>query len=189
VEVAGTVAITVTVMPIPMRFRQAECTFDCAHGAADAGTDGSTNHTADWTGHPVALVGTLLRAADDALRVTDMRQRQYREKDGSRHEDEQKRARSWCSRGLNLGVSHLDSPQWPAGAPAQRDYERRNHDLVSPARQRLRASRKCHRGHQTSALFARPKFDARFNDVRLGCWNKRPIADIVDAGDGEFAAK
>ena len=32
-------------------------------------------------------------------------------------------------------------------------------------------------------------FDARFNDVCLGCWNKRPIPDIVDAGDGEFAAQ
>jgi hypothetical protein len=31
-------------------------------------------------------------------------------------------------------------------------------------------------------------FDARFNDVRLIGWNKGPIPDIVDAGDGEFAA-
>jgi hypothetical protein len=32
-------------------------------------------------------------------------------------------------------------------------------------------------------------FDARFNDVRPTLWNKRPIPDIVDTGDGKFAAK
>src|ERR1700744_1906642 len=74
-------------------------------------------------------------------------------------------------------------------APAQRDDERSIRDLVSSASPPDIPSRKCQLRHQTSALFARLINDARFNDVRLGHWNKRPIPDIVDAGDGGFAAQ
>ena len=50
-----------------------------ADRAADAGADRAADHTADRTGGPVAFVGAFLGAADDALRMSDMGNREQGE--------------------------------------------------------------------------------------------------------------
>ena len=118
VETADAVVIAATMMMIPVRFGQAEHALDRTDGAADAGTDCSTNHAPDGAGHAVALVSALLGATDDTLRVTDARQRDCGKHDRSSHEDEQKRTRGRGGRGHNLGMSHLRSLN-PAEAPGR----------------------------------------------------------------------
>jgi hypothetical protein len=56
-----------------MRFGYAKHTLDRTHGAADSSAHCTADNTTDRTGHPIALVRALLRATDDALRVTGMR--------------------------------------------------------------------------------------------------------------------
>ena len=52
--------------------RDAEHALHGPHRAADTGSDRPADHTTDRSGDPVALVGTFLRAAHDALGVPDM---------------------------------------------------------------------------------------------------------------------
>lgn len=74
--VIAVAAVTVVTM------RNAEHTLDRTNGAADTGTDDATDRTAHGAGNPVALVRAFLGAADDALGVAGLRQRQQREQDG-----------------------------------------------------------------------------------------------------------
>src|SRR5579871_18321 len=57
----------------------AEHAIDCADSAANTCPDDFANHTADWACHPVTFVSTLLRPANNALRVADLGNRQQRE--------------------------------------------------------------------------------------------------------------
>jgi hypothetical protein len=54
--------------------RHAEHTVDRTDRAADAGSNRATDHSADRSCGAIALVGPLLRTADDALRLTCMGQ-------------------------------------------------------------------------------------------------------------------
>lgn len=56
-----------------MRFGYAKHTLDRTHGTANTGANRTADNTTNRTGHPIALVRALLRATDDALRVTGMR--------------------------------------------------------------------------------------------------------------------
>ena len=53
-----------------------------AHGAADTGADRTANHATHGTGNPVTFARAFLGAADDALRVGELRDRQQGERDG-----------------------------------------------------------------------------------------------------------
>ena len=77
VEVA--VAIVVAAAAIVTPIGNAEHALDRAHRTANAGTDRAANHPADWTGNPAAFIRTLLRAADNALTVRGMRDREQGE--------------------------------------------------------------------------------------------------------------
>ena len=54
---------------------------DGAHRSANAGTDRATYHFADRTRRPATLIRPLLRAAYDALSVSDVGNGQPRESD------------------------------------------------------------------------------------------------------------
>ena len=84
------VAIVITAAAIAA-IRNPEHALDCAHGAADAGSDRAANHATYGAGDPVTFVGALLRAAHDALGVADMRDRQQRKDDGGRRKPEPER--------------------------------------------------------------------------------------------------
>src|ERR1700722_14243907 len=51
-----------------------------AHRAADTSADCAANHAADRTGNPVTLVGSLLGAANDALRMPELGDREQDER-------------------------------------------------------------------------------------------------------------
>jgi hypothetical protein len=68
-------AITVvaaTIMMVPAIMGHAEYTLHRADGAADACADCTPDHPAHRASYPVALISALLRAADDALGMTEM---------------------------------------------------------------------------------------------------------------------
>src|SRR5665213_3103581 len=53
-----------------------------AHRTADTGADRAANHSADWTGGTAAFIRALLRAANDALGMPDVRNREQGESKG-----------------------------------------------------------------------------------------------------------
>ena len=79
--VVKTAAAAVPVMP-----RQSEHAVDRAHRAANTRADCSAHHSADRTGVATALTRAFLRAADDALRMSEVRDRQQAERDRRRRE-------------------------------------------------------------------------------------------------------
>ena len=70
----------------PVMARQSEHAVDGAHRAADASTDRAAHDGADRAGIATALTGAFPRAADDALRMSEMRDRQQAERDRRRRE-------------------------------------------------------------------------------------------------------
>jgi hypothetical protein len=94
----------------------AEHALDRAHRAADAGTNGATDHAADRTGDPVTFVRTLSRAPHDALGMTEAGDRKQRKNDGGGREDEPHGKAGREGRGLNLGFVHPDSLKRSASA-------------------------------------------------------------------------
>ena len=77
VTIVETTAVTIAAI------RNPEYAIHGADRTANAGTDRAANHPADRTGGPVAFVSAFLRAAHDALRMSDMGHRQQREGEGS----------------------------------------------------------------------------------------------------------
>ena len=61
---------------VPVMLRNSEHAIDRAHRAADTRADRSADDGADRTGVTTALTRAFLRAADDALRMSEMRDRQ-----------------------------------------------------------------------------------------------------------------
>jgi hypothetical protein len=76
-----TVAVIVTAAVIAAVIGNAEYAVHRADGAADAGSDRSANGAADGTGNPVAFIGAFLCAAHDTLRMSDVGDREQRERD------------------------------------------------------------------------------------------------------------
>ena len=68
VAIIAAAAITAPVSTV----RYPEHALHCSHSAADAGTNGAADHASHRTGDPVTFIGTLLRAADNALGVSGM---------------------------------------------------------------------------------------------------------------------
>ena len=87
VAVESIVAIVIAAAPIATVV-DAEYALHGAHRAADAGPDCSADDTADRAGNPVSFVGAFPRAAHDALRVPDMRDREQCKHHGSNGEME-----------------------------------------------------------------------------------------------------
>jgi hypothetical protein len=88
---------------------------DCA---ANTCPDCLANHAADWASHPVTFVSTLLRAAHDALRVPDLRNRQQSESERRARKIELRRLADRRGRRLDLVHNHLGSrcsARWPMG--------------------------------------------------------------------------
>src|SRR5258705_7261428 len=75
----GVVIAAATIATPIAAIRDSEHALDGAHRAADAGADRAANHPTHGAANPVAFVSTLLRAAHDALRMTDMGDREQRE--------------------------------------------------------------------------------------------------------------
>src|SRR5579864_543662 len=71
--IAAAIVEAVAVVMVPIVMRHAEHALDRAHGAADAGANCASDHSAHRTGDPVAFVGALLSAAHDALAVARLR--------------------------------------------------------------------------------------------------------------------
>lgn len=59
----------------------AEYAFDRAHGTAHTSTDDASDRTTHRAGDPIAFIGALLSAADDALGVAGLRQARKAEED------------------------------------------------------------------------------------------------------------
>jgi hypothetical protein len=57
---------------VPAIMGHAEHTLHSADGPADACADCTSDHPAHRASHPVAPISALLRAADDALGMTEM---------------------------------------------------------------------------------------------------------------------
>jgi hypothetical protein len=77
------------------------------HGAADTGADRAANHAADRTGGPVTLIGSLLRAADDALGMGELGDREQRQSDGRNGKTEPDGQTGGQARSLDLRI-HLN---------------------------------------------------------------------------------
>src|ERR1700751_6318799 len=100
--------------------RRAEHALDHAHGAADPSADRAPDDAADRARDPAAFIGSLLRAAHDALGVTGARRQEQCKQDGSRHEDERERQEGRPHRALSLGFLHFDPLNLSPGA---REFE------------------------------------------------------------------
>src|ERR1700741_5245917 len=103
----------------PAIIRRAEHALDHAHGAADPSADRAPDDAADRARDPAAFIGSLLRAAHDALGVTGAR-RQDQCKQDDRHEDERERQEGRPHRALSLGFLHFDPIN---SSPGAREFE------------------------------------------------------------------
>jgi len=70
--VAIVIATAAVAVPVIAMIGNPEHAIDRADRTADACTDRAANHRPNRTRRAAALARTLLRAADDALRVTEM---------------------------------------------------------------------------------------------------------------------
>src|SRR5258706_9725407 len=104
----------------PAIIRRAEHALDHAHGAADPSADRAPDDAADRARDPAAFIGSLLRAAHDALGVTGARRQEQCKQDDSRHEDERERQEGRAHRALRLGFLHFDPLNLLPGA---REFE------------------------------------------------------------------
>jgi hypothetical protein len=104
----------------PAIIRRAEHALDHAHGAADPSADRAPDDAADRARDPAAFIGSLLRAAHDALGVTGARRQEQCKRDDNRHEDERERQEGRPHRALSLGLLHFDSLNLSPGA---REFE------------------------------------------------------------------
>jgi hypothetical protein len=96
--------------------RRAEHALDHAHGAADPSADRAPDDAADRARDPAAFIGSLLRAAHDALGVTGARRQEQCKQDDSHHEDERQRQEGRPRRALSLGFLHFDLSNLSPGA-------------------------------------------------------------------------
>ncbi|MGC0393516.1 hypothetical protein ACVIU7_004182 [Bradyrhizobium liaoningense] len=98
-------ATAVTVVPV----RNAEHALDCTDGPANAGADDAADGAAHGPADAVTFIRALLRAAHDALGMTDLRQRQQRQQDGGGEQQaDGLTGRQW--RGGETGFVHFRSP-------------------------------------------------------------------------------
>jgi hypothetical protein len=104
----------------PAIIRRAEHALDHAHGAADPSADRAPDDAADRARDPAAFIGSLLRAAHDALGVAGARRQEQCKQDDSRHEDERERQEGRPHRALSLGFPHFDPLNL---SPEAREFE------------------------------------------------------------------
>src|SRR3984893_14474711 len=100
-----------------------------AHGAADPSADRAPDDAADRARDPAAFIGSLLRAAHDALGVTGARRQEQCKRDDSRHEDERESQEGRPHRALSLGFLHFDPLNL---SPGLGNLNRRCGQMVAP---------------------------------------------------------
>jgi hypothetical protein len=91
--------------------RQAKHAFDRAHGAADTGANGPAYDPADRARDAVAFIGAFLRAAHDALGVSDVGNGEQRQCGGSRCERRAKLPIYRQHPAFNFDFLHLHSSE------------------------------------------------------------------------------
>jgi hypothetical protein len=97
----------------------AEHTLHRADGAADARADCTPDHPAHRASYPVALISTLLRAADDALGMTERGDKEYRQRNGDSDQLERRPPSRIQACTLSFACLHLDSSKSGGESPSQ----------------------------------------------------------------------
>ncbi|MDA9532105.1 hypothetical protein ACM42_27330 [Bradyrhizobium sp. CCBAU 25338] len=108
-EAVMAVVISATAVTV-VAVGNAEHALDCTDGPTNAGADDAADCAAHGPADAVTFIRTLLRAAHDALGMTDLRQRQQRQQDGGGGEQQADghTGRQW--RGGETGFVHFRSP-------------------------------------------------------------------------------
>jgi hypothetical protein len=93
----------------PMVPRNPEHTVHGTDCATHTSADGTTHDRADWSGRASSLTGAFLRAADNALCMSEMRNRQQGESKRSGCQMKLRREMGWLRQrpGLGIGLRRL----------------------------------------------------------------------------------